>query len=198
MRRGSAMDNKLNEISLYQAILARRSVREYTLKKVDVKRIRSLIEAAVMAPTAMHSEPWAFAIIQDVAVMKTISDTAKSSMTLNKMHRGFNDQSFNDPAFNVFYDASTLIIICANKNNPTAFADCWMAAENLMLSALAMGLGTCVIGNALLAINEREQKSNLGIDDTYEAIAPIIVGFPNVEAAPRNRKKPLILSWIES
>ena len=64
-------------MSVYEAILGRRSIREYTAQKVNEKKIRSLIEAAVMAPTAMGNEPWAFVIIQDVAMLQDLSDVAK-------------------------------------------------------------------------------------------------------------------------
>jgi len=51
-----------------------------------------------------------------------------------------------DPHFSVFYDASTLIVIGARHPDPFAIADCWLAAENLMLAACALRLGSCCIG----------------------------------------------------
>lgn len=69
-----------------------------------------------------------------------------------------------------------------------------MAAENLMLVACAMGLGTCVIGASLLAINILEVKSALGIPAEYKAVAPIIVGYPSGETAASSRKAPLIFN----
>lgn len=47
-------------------------------------------------------------------------------------------------------------------------ADCWLAAENLMLSACALGLGTCCIGSAIPALNSPEAKSELGISADVE------------------------------
>ena len=187
----------MNEMSVYEAILGRRSIREYTAQKVNAKKIRSLIEAAVMAPTAMGNEPWAFVIIQDVAMLQDLSDVAKPLFIEQLKHEAHAFEAFNDSAFNIFYDASTLIIICANKDNPTADADCWLAAENLMLAAFAMGLGTCVIGAVLLAMHDEEQKIKLGIPADYEAIVPIIVGFPRSVAVSSKRKRPLILNWVE-
>lgn len=51
-----------------------------------------------------------------------------------------------------------------------------MAAQNLMLAAHAMGLGSCVIGSAATALNVMEIKDQLGIPADTTAIAPIIVG----------------------
>lgn len=193
------MRTELNGISVFEAILGRRSIRNYTSQQVDAKKIRSLIEAAVMAPTAMHRESWAFAIVQDVNLLKGLSDIAKPLFAEQLKDDDLHDSAvFQDPAFNIFYDASTLIIICANRDNQMAIADCWLAAENLMLAAFGMGLGSCVIGATLLALENSEQKLTLGITENYEAIVPIIIGFPSTSADSSKRKRPLILNWLKT
>jgi nitroreductase len=50
----------------------------------------------------------------------------------------------------VFYDA--LIVIGARRRGPVVVADCWLAAENLMLAVCALGPGTCCIGSAVPAL----------------------------------------------
>jgi nitroreductase len=190
--------NELNEMSVFEAILGRRSIREYTSQKVDAKKIRSLIEAAVMAPTAMHREPWAFAVIQDTAVLQELSDVAKPMFIKQLKHESHDIEALKNPDFNLFYDANTLIIICGDKNNPAAEADCWLAAENLILAAFAMGLGTCVIGSVLSALKNVEQKLKLGINDTFEVFVPIVIGFPRGDAVSSKRKRPLIVNWLKT
>ena len=75
-------------------------------------------------------------------------------------------------------------------------ADCWLAAENLLLAACAQGLGTCVIGFAVSALNTPEWKSELKIPAEMTAIAPMIVGVPAGVTPPVPRKPPEIISWI--
>ncbi|MGZ4966697.1 MAG: nitroreductase family protein, partial [Chthoniobacterales bacterium] len=99
------------------------------------------------------------------------------------------------PEFNIFYNASSLIVICANLASPFAVADCWLAAENLMLSACALGLGTCVIGFAVDALNTPELKRLLGIPAEITAVAPIIVGAPAGATAVSPRKPAQVLAW---
>ena len=53
------------EKSMFEALLARRSVRRYKPRKVETSTINNLLEAAVRAPTALGQESWAFVIIQD-------------------------------------------------------------------------------------------------------------------------------------
>lgn len=71
------MPSPVAEQNVFETILARRSVRGYTPQQVDKDTLRTLLEAAVRAPTAMHKEPWAFLIIQNKQVLQQLSDRAK-------------------------------------------------------------------------------------------------------------------------
>ena len=197
----------MNERSLQQsdkgilkAIYARHSVRAYAPTVLDSATVQTLLDAAVHAPTAMHEEPWAFVIVQDQALLQRLSDLAKPLFVEEVRHRNAHGAShsfdhFIRPDFNIFHGASTLIIICAKPSGPFVAADCWLAAENLILAASAIGLGSCVIGSAVAALNIRKVKTELGIPDDYSAIAPVVVGVPSGETLATSRKEPAILSW---
>ncbi len=182
------------------AIQARRSVRSYEPQRLDRAVVTQLLWAVVRAPTAVHQEPWAFVVIQDPATLKRLSDTAKPPF-VQEAHRASIDHGghgldvFANPDFNIFYDAGTLIVICGPSAAPFAAADCWLAAENLMIAACAMGFGTCVIGSALAALNLPEVKAELGIPAGFSAIAPIVVGVPCGETPLTSRKAPSVLAW---
>jgi nitroreductase len=189
------------EMTIFETILARRSVRSYKSRKVDRTTISILLEAAVHAPTAVHQEPWAFVIIQDRQLLRSLSDQAKPLFVIEAQKKGLENDGhpfdiFKYPDFNIFYDANTLVLICGNITSPSFEADCWLAAENLMLAACAMGLGTCVIGSALPALNIPETKIKLNIPENFIAVAPIVVGYPDDEISPVIRKNPLILANI--
>jgi len=184
------------EQSVFETILARRSVRSYTSKLVEADILRTLLEAAVRAPTAMHKEPWAFVIIQNEETMQKLSDRAKPLFIEEIKRNGGETHVSSDPDVSIFYDASTLIIICCKTNGHFSEADCWLAAQNMMLAACAMELGTCVVGSALLAISIPEIKSSLGIPNEFTPVAPIIIGYPSGETAPSTRKAPLILNKL--
>jgi nitroreductase len=189
------------ELTVFETILARRSVRSYKTQTVDRVSIGSLLEAAVRAPTAIHQEPWGFVIINDRNLLHSLSERAKPLIVAKAKHTGSERSSHmldivDNPNFNIFYDAGTLILICGKTAAPFYAADCWLAAENLVLAACAMGLGTCVIGSALPALNLPEVQINLNIPDEFTVVAPIILGYPNEEIAPALRKSPLILNNI--
>ncbi len=186
--------------SILKTIHARRSVRAYAQTPLDSATVQTLLDAAVHAPTAMHEEPWAFVVVQDHALLQRLSDLAKPLFVEEVRHRNAHGTShsfdhFIRPDFNIFHGADTLIVICAKQSGQFVVADCWLAAENLMLAASAIGLGSCVIGSAVAALNIHKVKAELGIPAEYSAIAPIVVGVPSGETPATSRKEPTILSW---
>ena len=124
----------------------------------------------MLAPTALHAEPWAFVIIQDPNTLRRYSDRAKASwiheaaghaelhVPRDTASRSRFAEQLANPEFSVFYNAGTPIVIYAKAPRPFAAADCWLAAENLMLAACALGLGTCCVGSAAEAFNTPEWK----------------------------------------
>ena len=187
------------DMSIFQTILARRSVRKFKAREVDRGTVRVLLEAAVRAPTAIHQEPWAFIIIQDRKLLKSLSDHAKRLMAYDiNLHISKHDDKmlevFTKSDASIFYNAGMLILICGKTAAPYCIADCWLAAENLMLVACAMGLGTCVIGSAASTLNSPEVRYQLDIPDDFSVVAPIILGYPDDEIVPFFRKNPIVLA----
>ena len=187
-------------MEVIDAIYKRRAVRSYTTTPVTDDEMRSLLQAAVHAPSAMNAQPWAFAIVQGVEPLRNYSNQAKTHLlttsienaTHHSLHHGA-----TDPGFNIFYDAGTLIIICAKPGSEFAAGDCCLAGENLMLAAVATGLGTCPIGFALPWLRLLKTKIELGIPPEYDPVIPIIVGHPVEEVAPTPRNQPDVVSWIK-
>jgi nitroreductase len=180
------------------AIYARRSVRGYTDQTLSYEVIHSLLMAAVQAPTAVDEQPWAFVVIEHKDILKRMSDTAKETMNdvEKSIHVPGRKMVANFvPPDDFFHGAAALIVIYGKSMGPFVAADCWLAAENLMLAACAMGLGTCAIGLAVSVLNRPEWKKELGVADDMTAIAPIVVGIPSGVTKPVRRKEPQILLW---
>ncbi len=186
----------MHELTVTEAIARRRAVRAYTDRVVSDDELRTLLDAAVHAPTAMHAEPWSFAVIQDRRLLAQLSDRAKQLVLASgDAHVKALAPLLEQPGFNIFYDAGTLVVIGARAGGPFAVADCWLAAENLMLAACALGLGSCVIGFAVAALQLPEVKGDLGIPREVVPIAPIILGTPATALPPASRRPPDIVSW---
>ncbi len=192
-----------SSMSALDAIYQRRSVRAYTSEKLKHETIRSLLEAAVQAPTAVHEEPWLFSIVQDAALLRRISDRAKElwkapdetpGHPLSAAARALHER-MKQADFNVFYDASTLVVIAGKPLGPFVVADCWLAAENLMLAACALGLGSCPIGFSIGALNAPDIKASLEIPAQASVVAAVILGVPSGETPASPRKEPEVTCW---
>lgn len=117
-----------------ECIRSRRSVRAFLPKKPPVEQVEELLRLAVMAPSGSNIQPWRFVVVSDDAVIRT----------LKAVSPGIN----GDPAY--------LIVFCSDKElafekgglmgwDVLSVMDVSMAAENFMLAADGMGLGTCAI-----------------------------------------------------
>ena len=207
-------------MELLRAITSRRAVRSYEPRHVGEEDVRALLRAAVQAPSAMNEQPWLFAVVQDRARLKSYSDRAKALLlrepaphghfdgrpgTVRPMHNSGPSvrtmfDMLREDSFNVFYDAGTLVVIAARAKSPWTDADCWLAAQNLMLAACDRGLATCVIGFAQALLNTPEVKTELGLPPDASAVAPIVVGWPRASTTPYAvpRAEPRVVSWLRS
>jgi nitroreductase len=120
---------------LTQAIFARRAVRSYTSQEVDEPTLTTLLRAAVQAPSAMNRQPWLSAVVQDEAQLKRYSDRAKMMLLAQAdgdPKSAHYASMLTDPSFNIFYNATTLVVIGVAERGRYSDADGWLAAQNLM------------------------------------------------------------------
>lgn len=184
-------------MELMQAIYSRRSIRRYQDQPVSRELVQQLLAATVMAPSASNAQPWSFVIIQDKELLKEYSDRAKV-LSLEQLRKGSDPYGYqkllSNPDFNIFYNAGTLIIIYGDQS-PTAYADCSLAAQNLMLAAHGLGLGSCWIGFSFGLCNSPGFKEELGIPENLTAVASLIIGYPEAVPEKYNRNEPQVLVW---
>jgi nitroreductase len=189
-------------MDITEALFGRRSIRDYADAIVDEVALRRLVAAATQAPSAMNVQPWSFIVVRNPVLLQEISDGAKDHLLATmqsdpaagaqarRLHA-----TLADPAFQVFYHAPALIVIGANAPDAWVTEDCSMAAQNLMLMAHALGLGSCWIGFAQAYLNTEAGRRALGAPATWVTVAPIIVGHPRTRPAPVPRHEPVI-RWL--
>ena len=181
------------------AISGRRAVRDYTAQPIDDKVVHALIDAAIQAPSAVNFQPWTFTVVRNQSILDRISREAKSHMLATLAGNAHSEHlrpHLVDPNFHIFYHAPALILISANAQGPWIVEDCALAAENLMLSAYAAGLGSCWIGFAQSFLNTLEGKAILTLPAGWVPVAPIIVGHPKATPNPVVRNVPQT-HWID-
>lgn len=190
-------------MELMEAIYHRRAVRNYTEQPVTKAAVMELLRAATQAPSAINQQPWAFAVIRGRKKLEAYSDRAKHHMLLKlpqsfALHR--RSDMLADSNYNVFHHAGTLIAIYAKplRYDYHPNEDCCLAAENLMLAAHGMGLGSCPVGFVRPWLDLEDIKYELGIPVNYTAVMPIVIGWPASAPAPTPRNDPEIVCWAEN
>ncbi len=185
-------------MELQEALASRRAVRKYDARPVDRATLDGLIGTAVLAPSATNAQPWAFGVIEGAARLRELSTRAKAHL-LERFgdfpHRQRYRDLLSDPAFNLFYDAPSLVVVYARPLTPYAVGDCSMAAYTLMLAAHDRGLATCWIGFAEPLLQTAEAKAELGVPSDHTVVAPLVVGYPAAATPPTPRNAPEVLFW---
>lgn len=187
-------------MNVLEGIKARRSIRAFERLPVRTSEIKTLLDAAVHAPSALDAQPWTFAIVQDRNRLERFSDGAKRLALQGAAHdpkNAHHEALVRGESFDVFYGASTMIAICVDRNAPSGEPAVWLAAENLMLAASAIGLGSCCISLAVAFLNTPESKAELAIPESNRVIVALVVGYPSgAEHPPGLRAAPVTWCWL--
>ena len=154
-----------------EVLETRRSIRKYKDTPVSKEKIHKILEAARIAPSASHRQPWHFIVVEDREKIKKL---AKSEWAAN---------------------APVMIVGLADKEaSPTWFInDLGIAFEHIILAATNLGLGTCWMGQS-----NREDlvKNLLDIPDNFKVVALTPIGEPDESPSPKERKSLAdIVSW---
>lgn len=187
-------------MDLLDALYGCRSVRSYTGAPVPRSVIEALADAAVQAPSPLNGQPWAFAVFQGRELLRNFSDRARlhflQTFSPGSDPNGRMREALADPAYNIFYDAETLVVVL-EKPVAGSFATgaCFIAAHNLILAAHAMGLGTCPVSFVQPWMDLGDVKTELGIPETYSVVLPVIVGYPAGTPHKPARSQPEFVTW---
>jgi nitroreductase len=182
-------------------IYQRRSVRNYSDQEVPDEIIREIIRAGTYAPTAVNKQPWRFVVVKNRQLIEKYDERAKKAFLAAygdtkdpEMIRFV--QFLSKPTTRILYGAPVFILVFASPDVINDY-DCALAAENMMLAAHSLGLGSCWIGLAAGLGNDAEFLKEAGVPEGHKLIAPLIFGYPAKEKlkAPA-RNADVILKWI--
>lgn len=189
-------------MNVKNSILRRRSIRKFQDKKVSLRLIEKLIQAAVKAPSAKNRQPWKYIVYTDkaresllLAMEKGLTRELSGNMRIPEFDYGLADAK---NTLKVMKQAPVLIVVL-NTNGKSPFEPVKDAAriveicdslsigagiENLILSAVSYGLGTLWIANTCFAYEELEKE----IGTENQIIGIVAVGYSAEKPSPRPRK----------
>jgi len=187
--------------AVLENIYQRRSVRNYSDKDVPDETIKEIIRAGTYAPTAVNKQPWRFVVVKNKPLIEEYDDRAKKAFLAAYKDTENSDlvryvQYLSKPTTRLFYGAPVLIFVFASPDVINEH-DCALAAENMMLAAHSLGIGSCWIGLAVGLGYDVEFLKEVGVPEGHKLIAPLIFGYPtkdNLKAPARNVD--VVLKWI--
>ena len=182
-------DMKQSETPVIDAIMARRSIRQYKDTPVARELLEQIAICGVNAPNAMNKQQWEVRIVDDQNFLNEVTELMKVDMP-------FFAKS-DDPKFrNAFRNATALIAVaCPDDHLGMALINVGLMGENMCLAAQELGLGTCVMvgPSEFLATNEKAKPylDRLGFSEGYKLRYVLGVGYPDEapEAKPRDLSK---------
>ena len=165
-------------MNISEAIAKRESVRAYLDKPVLIDDLDKIVEAGRWAPNA---GPFQISVIRNEPIRKKINDQALDAM----LHCGneYFEQRASLPGYQPLYGAPVLILLSGpddpSHNDFGAF-DVALAAENMILQATDLGLGSCFNLTPILVLNGKDNQDlvkEIGLPDGYTVKCAVIVGY---------------------
>ena len=179
-----------------EAILTRRSTRNYKPDPVEPEKLEKILSAARQAPSGGNSQTNHFLVIRNREVIDTLirmTEEAFARMdfdetTYPSLRHAITASKMGGYVF--CYNAPVLIAVANRIDYGNNMADCACAVENMMVAANALDLGSCYI-NQLRWLNENPSLTaylrSLGMKENERVYAAVILGYPATESGLPNR-----------
>jgi len=157
------------KMTMLDTIFARRSIRRYTDEPVTETQIKTILEAAMAAPSANNSQPWHFVVVRDRELLRQLADV--------------------HPYGKMLAQAAAGIAVCADPNLDPRYwvQDCSAATENLLLAITALGLGGVWLGVHPRPEREEPIRRILRIPDKMQILCLVALGHPAERKPPRTQ-----------
>lgn len=154
-------------------IKKRRSIRQFSDKKIERHQLEMLIEAALWAPSGSNAQAWHFVVVDDGTTLKRLTAFLPG----------------------VLEPPPAIICLCVDYERERKLAgklgvevlgkmDVSMAAQNIMLGATSMQLGSC----AIRGFNEDIINMAIGLPQNVKPELIVTIGYPLREAKPPKRR----------
>jgi nitroreductase/Pyruvate/2-oxoacid:ferredoxin oxidoreductase delta subunit len=194
---------------LVRLMASRRSCRNYLDRPVDHSILEDLVQMSVTAPSGSNSQAWTFTILPDrkallalgdrmAAFFKRLNRTAENTLLRNALKllgrrelddywHGYYERTKESVELweqkgidRLFHGATAAIVVAMKPDASCPKEDALLATGNILLGAHSMGLGSCLIGFAVVAIGRaRRIQRFLGIPEEEEVHAVIALGYPD-------------------
>ena len=185
--------------AMAQAVLARRTVRQFTDEPVDRAVVERAVAAAVTAPAPHHTTPWRFVLLEDAA---------RRARLLDAMAQAWRDDLRNDglehsavarriARGDLLRRAPSVVVPCLVDDGRHCYPDArrsaaesamfWLSTgagvQNLMVTLAAEGIGSAWVSSTLFCPDV--VHAELGLPPGWRPAGAVAIGHPAVAPQPR-------------
>ncbi len=160
-------------MELYDVILKRRSVRNYTSEKIPEEKLRRIIEAGLLAPTSRNRRPCEFYVIRDKAMLKSLSEVKPAGGAMLK-------------------DCAAAVVVAGDSDKAdTWIEDSSIALVLMQLMATDLGVGSCwcqirLRGSSSGTDAESCVRGLISAPDNYRIVGILALGMPENMPEPHS------------
>lgn len=156
------------------ALMGRRSIRQYTAEPVGEPDIEAMLRAAMAAPSAGNQQPWRFIAVTDAETRAALAESTPYASPAGR--------------------APLVVAVCGDtraERHPGYWVqDCSAAMQNLLVAAHALGLGAVWIGVHPIAEREGAVRDILALPAGVVCLGLVAVGHPAESKPPSERFEP--------
>lgn len=158
--------------AVIENIMARRSIRKYKPQTVARDTMNIILECGINAPNGQNKQSWEVRVVDNAATMDFIKEAMSAGRDVN--------------VGSCFRGAPVMAFIARDPSYDFSAYDCGLLAQNMMLSATSLGVGSICLGSPVRFIMESPKKGEilerLGFSEGYELC--LCVGFGYADEAP--------------
>jgi nitroreductase len=159
----------------HDIIVSRRTIRQFRPDPVPRETLEALVDAARLAPSAANLQPLEFIIVDDRRVRADVFPSLKWAAYIAPEG---DPKPGQEPA-------AYIVTLVNTKVREKMFEyDVGAAEENMIISALAEGIGSCW----LLSIDRDRLKAVLGVPEGYRIDCVLALGYPAEEPVAEELK----------
>jgi FMN reductase [NAD(P)H] len=171
----SVATREKRNMSIEETIAQRKSIRSYLDKEVSADDLVKIVKAGRWAPNA---GPFNMSVIRNRGLMKRINDLTSQAMLASG--DDFLVERASLPGYQPLYGTPVLIVLSGPTDAPYTALNVATSAENMLLQATDLGLGSCFLRSPAFALNADENAAvarEAGIPEGCLMHCAVIVGY---------------------
>lgn len=171
--------------AVVETMMSRRSIRAYKPEPVEKEVMDIILDCGIHAPNGMNRQPWEIRVVDNEEFLTGITELQRNTIDPDAPHNPFKDPNLR----NIFRNAPTVVFIAHNPN-PCSQVDCGLLAGNMVNTAHALGIGSCIQMGPVQFLKTDTAKhylDKLNFSDGYELLMAIGFGYPNESPDPKPR-----------